>query len=116
MKTLQEIIGEVALRQAMGEDGDVVQDLRRLVQEATGKPPEGLEAVGQQGRERPVSKPPRGLSPERLKMLRQELGLTQEELAQKLGVSANSVHAWERGMWRPRPENVKKIRALRQAS
>lgn len=38
---------------------------------------------------------------ERLKELRLENNLTQKELAQKLGIAASSISAWERGDYLP---------------
>lgn len=48
---------------------------------------------------------PSGISMQEInvKELRLRLGLTQERLAQKLGVSLISVHNWERGTRRPSP-------------
>ena len=39
--------------------------------------------------------------PARIKSIRQQLGLSQEELAQKLGVSFTSVNRWENGQTKP---------------
>ena len=39
--------------------------------------------------------------PRRIKSIRQQLGLSQEELAQKLGVSFSSVNRWENGQTKP---------------
>jgi putative transcriptional regulator len=39
--------------------------------------------------------------PRRIKSIRQQLCLTQEELAQKLGVSFTSVNRWENGQTKP---------------
>lgn len=40
-------------------------------------------------------------SPERVKGIRVEMGISQEEFARKLGVSANAVGAWEKGTATP---------------
>lgn len=40
-------------------------------------------------------------SPQLLKQLRKSLGLTQEAMAKKLGVSFTSVNRWEKGHTRP---------------
>ena len=37
----------------------------------------------------------------RIKSIRQQLGLSQEELAHKLGVSFTSVNRWENGQTKP---------------
>jgi transcriptional regulator with XRE-family HTH domain len=42
----------------------------------------------------------------RLKMRRLRLGLEQEQLAQRAGVSASSISAWERGINQPTMRNV----------
>lgn len=39
--------------------------------------------------------------PRKIKSIRQKLGLSQEELAQKLGVSFTSVNRWENGQTKP---------------
>jgi putative transcriptional regulator len=39
--------------------------------------------------------------PRYIKSLRKQLGLSQEELAQKLGVSFTSVNRWENGQTKP---------------
>lgn len=39
--------------------------------------------------------------PRHIKTLRKQLGLSQEELAQKLGVSFTSVNRWENGQTKP---------------
>lgn len=39
--------------------------------------------------------------PRKIKAIRQRLGLSQEELAQKLGVSFTSVNRWENGQTKP---------------
>ncbi len=41
--------------------------------------------------------------PERIKRLRQRMGLTQVELSQRLGVSFTTVNRWENGQTRPSP-------------
>lgn len=46
-----------------------------------------------------------------IKKLRQSKKWTQAELALKLGVSINSVRAWEKG-FSPNDENVKKLNKL----
>lgn len=46
--------------------------------------------------------------------LRQKLGFTAAELAQLLGVSAQSVYHWESGKSRPRANQLKAISAVRK--
>lgn len=50
--------------------------------------------------------------PERLKALREALGMTQVELAHQLGVSPGSVHRWETGKKGPIKPYLEKIEAL----
>ncbi|MBR3254984.1 MAG: helix-turn-helix domain-containing protein [Clostridia bacterium] len=49
---------------------------------------------------------------EKLKMLRKESGLTQEELAEKLNVSRQAITKWESGDGTPDIENLKQISIL----
>lgn len=44
-----------------------------------------------------------------IKKRRKELGLTQYDLAEKVGVSEVSIRKWERGITTPKPENQKKL-------
>lgn len=44
-----------------------------------------------------------------LKQLRKELGLTQEQMAQKLHVTRQTVSAWERGQAQPSLDTLKQI-------
>lgn len=46
---------------------------------------------------------------ERLKNLRKEVGLTQVDVAGKLGISQQAYASWERGIKRPTQENLVKI-------
>ncbi len=50
--------------------------------------------------------------PKKIKTLRQKLGLSQEELAQKLGVSFTSVNRWENGQTKPSKLAKKQIDLL----
>lgn len=50
--------------------------------------------------------------PKRIKSIRQQLGLSQEELAQKLGVSFTSVNRWENGQTKPSKLAKKQIDLL----
>jgi len=44
-----------------------------------------------------------------LKKMREKAGLTQTELAAKVGVSSKSVFCWENGTHIPHPERAKKL-------
>ena len=46
---------------------------------------------------------------ERLKNLRKEVGLTQVDVAGKLGISQQAYASWERGVKKPTQENLVKI-------
>lgn len=46
---------------------------------------------------------------ERLKTLRKEAGLTQEQVAKKLGVSRPAYTYWEKGKKRPTPDKLSNI-------
>lgn len=50
--------------------------------------------------------------PKSIKAIRQKLGLSQEELAQKLGVSFTSVNRWENGQTIPSKLARRQIEAL----
>jgi len=51
-----------------------------------------------------------------IKALRTTLGLTQEKLAQKLGVALATVNRWERGLNHPHPVWVEKLQGLKRKS
>jgi len=44
-----------------------------------------------------------------LKKTRQELGMTQVEVARKVGVSLSTYLLWERGAGKPNEDNAKKL-------
>lgn len=46
---------------------------------------------------------------ERLKKLRKDTGLTQVDVASKLGISQQAYASWERGIKKPTPENLVKL-------
>lgn len=47
--------------------------------------------------------------PARIRSCRQRMGLTQEELAEDLGVSARTVQAWEAGTRNPGLQSQRKL-------
>ncbi len=51
-------------------------------------------------------------SPELIRQLRKTFGLTQEQLAYKLGVSFTSVNRWENGQSKPSKLAQKQIQSL----
>jgi len=44
-----------------------------------------------------------------MKEARLKKGLSQERLAAKLGISKNSYAFWEKGIYKPNPENLEKL-------
>ncbi|MHC4591649.1 MAG: helix-turn-helix domain-containing protein [Planctomycetota bacterium] len=72
------------------------------------------ERLGGRGPARPRAlgrRAPR-LSPRRVQAIRREAGLSQREMAKRLGVSVNSVSNWETGRSTPRGRNAQKILSL----
>lgn len=53
---------------------------------------------------------------ERLKTLRKEAGLTQVDVAEKLGISQPAYASWERGVKKPTQENLVKIAQILSVS
>jgi DNA-binding transcriptional regulator YiaG len=47
--------------------------------------------------------------PERLKTYRMRMGLSQEKLAEKLGIDSGTIGGWERGIHRPTKESLRLI-------
>lgn len=54
------------------------------------------------------------LTPERIRSLRRQLGLTQTEFAQRLGVSMQAVSFWERGTRTPTGLYAQAIRSVQR--
>ncbi len=52
--------------------------------------------------------------PALIKELRERLGLTQEQFAQKVGVTYSTVNHWENGKRMPQPFLVKRLLELKQ--
>ena len=51
--------------------------------------------------------------PKGLASTRKRLGLSAVDLAKMMGVSAQTIYNWERGVTKPRPEQVEKLASLR---
>ena len=49
-----------------------------------------------------------------LKYARREAGMTQKQLAQRIGVAQSNVSAWENGQSRPTPESMEALREVLQ--
>lgn len=58
-----------------------------------------------------VSKDPSAVG-ERIRVLRERLGLTQERLAARIGVAFPTVNRWENGHTQPSPLAMRQIEAL----
>ena len=52
--------------------------------------------------------------PTLIKELRERLGLTQEQFAQKVGVTYSTVNHWENGKRTPQPYLVQRLRDLKE--
>lgn len=48
-------------------------------------------------------------APEQLKALREGLGLTQQELAERVGVTKQALSAWERGEYEPTLDSLLRV-------
>ena len=66
-------------------------------------------------RDRDPAFPDMGAVAHWVKALRYETGLTQADLARKLGVYATTVSKWERGEQRPRKDTLAKLRLMAAA-
>ena len=49
---------------------------------------------------------------DRIKQLREQLGLTQSELAKRLGITRSSVNAWEQGISVPSTQFIVELSGL----
>jgi transcriptional regulator with XRE-family HTH domain len=47
-----------------------------------------------------------------IKQLRKQKGLTQGEVAKRVGVTLMSYQIWERGYGKPTPENMQKLKEV----
>ena len=56
------------------------------------------------------------MNKESIKELRHKLGLSQEGLARKLGVSVITVRRWEKGSYKPSPLALSRIEELTRES
>lgn len=52
------------------------------------------------------------MTPEQIKQARQSMGLTQAEMAEKMGVGIDAVKQWESGRRKPRGPAIKIIKML----
>jgi len=52
--------------------------------------------------------------PKLVKGLREQLGMTQEQFAQKVGVTYGSVNHWENGKRRPQPFLVRRLLEIKK--
>lgn len=56
------------------------------------------------------------MTPDQVKRIRQELGLTQAQLAQLMGVHALTVSKWERGVGSPTPHQAALLDSFAKAA
>jgi len=54
------------------------------------------------------------MEPDRIKEIRQEMGLTQEKFARMVGVTVTTISRWERGQVAPHQLAVDKILELKE--
>ncbi len=52
------------------------------------------------------------MNPTEIKEIRSKLGVTQERFAQMIGVTFGTINRWERGVVKPSPLALEKIKAL----
>ncbi|MEF8787860.1 MAG: helix-turn-helix transcriptional regulator, partial [Planctomycetota bacterium] len=92
------------------ESGDTTPrgENRQKVEELMEKSPEELKEASEQNR--------RTFDGERLTELKQELNISQGELAALLDVSNATVWSWETGRTTPSPTNVEKVDELEEKS
>ena len=51
-------------------------------------------------------------SPQEVKQMREDSGLTQEQFAEKIGVGPTTVSRWERGIQSPHPAIIRAMRKM----
>ncbi|GAG31650.1 unnamed protein product, partial [marine sediment metagenome] len=85
-------------------------DLMQTPREQVAEPPQKGKGV------RPRATPRGGarLSPKNIKAIRKDAGLSQRQMAEKMGVSTNAVYNWEAGANVPRGANLEKLLKLRK--
>jgi DNA-binding transcriptional regulator YiaG len=59
-----------------------------------------------------MSETPAEWDADRVRLLRERLGLTQRQLADELGVRQQTVSEWETGMYQPRGASVRMLRLV----
>lgn len=63
-----------------------------------------------------MSETPPQWDAERVRALRERLGLTQRQLADELGVRQQTVSEWETGIYRPRGASARMLRVVAERS
>lgn len=56
------------------------------------------------------------MTAERIKILREQAGMSQEKLAKRLGITRSSVNAWEMGISTPSTQYIAELAGLFQVS
>ncbi len=97
-----------------GKTGPTRQN-RKAILELAGTPRAGVDArLGRMAVAEGAERPPRAELPaEDVRDIRERAGLTQKQMAEKLGVSANTISNWETGRTEPRRSSVQKLLAMR---
>jgi len=89
------------------------RESRRALGQLAGRP--RAEVDEQLSRSGLLPAPEATLSGDDIRSLRQATGMSQRDLARKLGVSVNSVCNWETGRTEPRRSSVKKLLELKKS-
>jgi DNA-binding transcriptional regulator YiaG len=99
------------LRRAVAACHRQVAELAKTVAGLKAKvmPAEGISAAGVAGQELEKAR----INHRRIAALRARLGLSRNQMAQLLGVNANSIYLWEQGKTRPRAAAKAKLIQLR---
>ncbi|WP_225782214.1 DNA-binding transcriptional regulator [Xenophilus sp. Marseille-Q4582] len=90
-----------------------IQDLERALRRAARSAPAHGTAGPPAAGSALDSEPQRRFSAQRLASHRSKLGLSAAAYGQLVGVSGQTIYNWEQGQARPRPEQLKKLVAVR---
>lgn len=101
-----------SLRSANGAQRRAIAALKRTA-EAQAKQIAALRKKSTASEQRPATNGVKHrFSASHLKSMREKMGLSQEDMGKLVGVSAQSIYNWERGV-RPRPALLERIAAVR---
>ncbi len=112
---MAKLIGVSAAAVTAWETGKTMpsRESRRALGQLAGRP--RAEVDEQLSRSGLLPAPEATLSGDDIRSLRQATGMSQRDLARKLGVSVNSVCNWETGRTEPRRSSVKKLLELKKS-